>query len=146
MGSESKGGENATKDDEKKSDDKATDKDTKTKKRPPKKRKKFITVQKEKKRVHKKALTVKTYHVGRIQPYSESTLEESKAKLALLAAKDKALQELEEMKNKLESYIYYIKNKLSDKAKYDSLYEPADGTLFFRLKEATDRPAAILAM
>merc|ERR1712157_452595 len=79
------------------------------------KKKKFITVQKEKKRVHKKALTVKTYHVGRIQPYSESTLEESKAKLALLAAKDKALQELEEMKNKLESYIYYIKNKLSDK-------------------------------
>merc|ERR1712157_435889 len=104
--SESKGGENATKDDEKKSDDKATDKDTKTKKRPPKKKKKFITVQKEKKRVHKKALTVKTYHVGRIQPYSESTL---------VAAKDKALQELEEMKNKLESYIYYIKNKLSDK-------------------------------
>merc|ERR1712228_24498 len=85
-----------------------------------------------------------------------------------------------------ESYIYYIKNKLSDKeeeiakvsteeqrtalhelasstedwlyedgydadletykAKYDSLYEPADGTLFFRLKEAIDRPAAILAM
>merc|ERR1712232_757028 len=152
----------------------------------PKKKKKFITVQKEKKKVHKRALTIITYHVGRIQPYSKDISEESVSKLKELAAKDQALKELEETKNKVESYIYYIKNKLSDneeevskvsteeqrtalyelasgtedwlyedgydadletfQKKYEELYTPADGEIFFRMTEATARPQAILSL
>ena len=41
-------------------------------------------------------------------------MEESKAKLATLAQKDKERVMLEEAKNKYESYIYYIRNKLID--------------------------------
>jgi hypoxia up-regulated 1 len=69
---------------------------------------------KEKKRIHKRALAVKTYYVGRIQPYSPELLEESKTKLDELAKKDKERMELEEARNKVEGYVYYIKNKLSD--------------------------------
>lgn len=176
--------DNATKSESK---DEKTKKDAKGKKeKKPRKKKKFITVQKEKKKIHKRALTIKTYHVGRIQPYSKDISEESISMLEELAAKDQALKELEETKNKLESYIYYIKNKLSDneeevakvsieeqrtalydlasstedwlyedgydadletfQKKYEDLYQPADGEIFFRMAEATARPQAILSL
>ena len=49
-----------------------------------------------------------------MQPYSPELLEESKAKLAALARTDKERILLEEAKNKVESFVYYIKNKLID--------------------------------
>lgn len=55
-----------------------------------------------------------SYHVGRIQPYSPELMAESKAKMQELARKDKERQMLDEARNNLESYIYLIKNKLSD--------------------------------
>jgi len=64
--------------------------------------------------VHKKPLAVKTYYVGRVQPHSAEQLAESKAKLLEMAEKDKERMMLEESKNKVESYIYRIKNKLVD--------------------------------
>jgi len=81
------------------------------------KKKKTKLVQKEKKKVHKRSLTVETYYEGRIQPYSEETMAESKAKLAEMARLDKERQLLEETRNKVESYIYMIKNKLVDDEK-----------------------------
>merc|ERR1712012_536006 len=56
---------------------------------------------------------------------------------------------LYELANSAEDWLYedgYDADLETYKAKYDSLYQPADGTLFFRLKEATDRPEAIAAM
>lgn len=89
--------------------------DEKPKEKPKKKKKKKKIMQEvEKKRIHKKALTVKTYYVGKVQPYSPELLEESKAKLAALAATDKERIELEAAKNKVEGFVYYIKNKLID--------------------------------
>merc|ERR1712157_576874 len=79
-----------------------------------KKKKKFITVQKEKKKVHRRSLKVTAFYIGKIQPYSASLVLESRTKLLELAAKDKARMLLEEAKNKYESYIYFVKNKLSD--------------------------------
>lgn len=78
------------------------------------KKKKTIKVQKEKKRVHRRPLVVKSYNVGRIQPYSEELVEESTAKLAALAKKDMERVQLEEARNKVESYVYFIRNKLLD--------------------------------
>jgi len=83
---------------------------------PPKKKKKLVKVQKEKKKIHKRSLEVKKYHVGRIQPLSEELRLESKAKLIALEEKDEARIKLEETRNKLESYIYKVKNKLTDDA------------------------------
>jgi len=57
---------------------------------------------------------VDTYHVGRVQPYSVDTLNESRDKLAAFAARDAERIRFEAVKNKYESYIYYIKNKLID--------------------------------
>ena len=74
----------------------------------------FITTQKEKKRIHKKSLSVQTYYVGQIQPHSPEIFIESSTKLNELALRDKERMMLEEAKNKVESYIYKIKNKLSD--------------------------------
>ena len=68
----------------------------------------------EKKKLHKKALVVNAYQVGSIQSYSASILAESQTKLQQLAQKDKERMMLEEARNKLESYIYHIKNKLID--------------------------------
>lgn len=68
----------------------------------------------EKKRVHKKTLKVVETFVGRVQPYSEELLEESKAKLAEMNRKDEERVKLEAAKNKVESYMYMIKNKLVD--------------------------------
>jgi len=72
------------------------------------------TVTKEKKKIHKRALVVFSYNVGSIQPYSTATMVESKLKLAALAQTDKERMMLEESRNTLESYIYFIKNKLID--------------------------------
>lgn len=125
------------------------------------------------------------YYVGKVRPYSPELLEESKAKLGELARKDKERAMLEGAKNKVESYIYSIKNKLNDneaaigkittkkqreelrklaedaeewlyddgysagleimEAKYTELSEPAE-KVWFRLKEMTDRPAAVVAL
>lgn len=57
---------------------------------------------------------MKTYYVGRVQPHSEELFEESRAKLLELAGRDKERMMLEEAKNKVESYIYKIKNTLMD--------------------------------
>lgn len=75
----------------------------------------FIT--KEKKKLHKKPLVVKTYYVGKVQPHSPELLQASKDKLLEMAQRDKERMMLEESKNKLESYIYRVKNKLEDDEK-----------------------------
>jgi len=75
---------------------------------------KKIKVEKEKKRIHKRSLVVTPYHVGKIQPHSEIIFEESNAKLENLAKKDAERVQVEEARNKVESYVYYIRNKLSD--------------------------------
>merc|ERR1712038_541864 len=85
-----------------------------TETKPKKKKMKTIKVEKEKKRVHKATLSVDTYHVGRVQPYSIDTLTESRDKLAAFAARDAERIRFEAVKNKYESYIYYINNKLID--------------------------------
>ncbi|CAJ1958706.1 unnamed protein product [Cylindrotheca closterium] len=69
---------------------------------------------KEKKRTIKKTLDVESYYVGKIRPLTEELMAESKAKLDYLNQKDKERIELEEAKNRVESYIYKIKNKLID--------------------------------
>jgi len=81
---------------------------------PKKKKKRTKTVEKEKKKVHKRTLKVDTYHVGRIKPYTSDILQESTDKLQALAAADKERMLLEESKNKVESYVYHIKNTLLD--------------------------------
>jgi len=80
----------------------------------PKKKKMTKKVMKDKKKTHKRALTITAYHIAKVQPYSESLMKESKAKLKHLAKLDEERQKLEEIKNKVESYIYHIKNKLID--------------------------------
>merc|ERR1712232_1336096 len=82
--------------------------ETESKKEKPKK-KKTKTVEKEKKKVHKRALKVNSYYVGKVQPYSPSTKEESTEKLQELDRKDRERVLLEESRNKVESYIYFIK-------------------------------------
>ena len=77
-------------------------------------RKQPAFVPKEKKRTLKKTLDVKVYSVGKNQHYSPELLAESKAKMAELQRKDEERIALEAAKNKVESYIYYIKNKLVD--------------------------------
>lgn len=69
---------------------------------------------KEKKKVHKRTLDVVTYHVGTIQPYNDAIREESMQKLVKLDKMDEERIALEEARNKVESYIYFIKNKISD--------------------------------
>lgn len=66
--------------------------------------------------MHKKTLTVKIYTVGKIHPYSAENMAESKDKLLELARKDKERIQLEEARNKVEGYIYRVKNKLEDDA------------------------------
>merc|ERR1712176_743961 len=149
----------------------------------PKKKTKMI--EKEKKKTHRKSLDVESYHVGKIQPLSKDLIDEYKTNIAALAELDKQRVLLEEAKNKLESYFYYVKNKLLDdedniakisteeqreeltklsmeaeewlfdegdtadletiNAKYDELAEPAE-KVWFRLKEMTERPAAVKAL
>jgi len=130
-------------------------------------------------------LEVESYFVGKIRPLTEELMAESKAKLDYLTQKDKERVMLEEAKNRVESYIYLIKNKLIDdeenigkvtneeqrealrklsadgadwldfdgydadletmEAKYKELSEPAE-KVWFRVKEMTERPAAVAAM
>ena len=59
-------------------------------------------------------MSVEAYHVGPIQPYSPTVMAESTAKMDELARKDKERVLLESSRNKVESYIYHIKNKLAD--------------------------------
>ena len=108
---------------EKKEDDAAADADADADKndetdegakKKEKKIKKYKSVEKQKKKVHRKSLEVKSFHVGRIRPYSAEVMAESKEKLLELARVDKERMMLEEAKNKVESYIYQIKNKLVD--------------------------------
>jgi len=113
-------------DDEKAKDDKKTKGDKKTDKASKKKKKIMVEkifgfrprnpafIIKEKKKVHKRALKINSYHIGRVQPYSSEIMAESKAKMEALAQKDRERQLLEAAKNKVESYIYKIKNKLID--------------------------------
>ncbi|KAG7344112.1 molecular chaperone DnaK [Nitzschia inconspicua] len=77
-------------------------------------KKKTKMVEKEMKKTHKKVLDVEEYHVGKIQPLSKELKEEYKFNIAELARMDKERMLLEEAKNQLESYIYKVKNKLSD--------------------------------
>lgn len=55
-----------------------------------------------------------TQNKGKVQPLSPELLEASRAKLAALAEKDKLRILREETRNKLESYIYKIKNTIQD--------------------------------
>ena len=57
---------------------------------------------------------VSTYNMGSVRPYTPAIMAESKAKLDMLAQKDKERMMLEEAKNTYEAYIYYIRNKMSD--------------------------------
>ena len=52
--------------------------------------------------------------MGKIQPLSKELIEEYKANIEALAELDRQRVLLEEAKNKLESYFYYVKNKLLD--------------------------------
>lgn len=78
------------------------------------KKKKTIKVEKEKKRVHRKSLDVKISYVTRVRPHTVEELAASKEKLLSMAQRDKERMLLQESKNKVESYIYKIKNKLID--------------------------------
>jgi hypothetical protein len=91
------------------------DKSNETKAEPAKKaKKKTVVVQREKTKVHKQTLEVESFHVGNVRPYWPELMAESKAKLAELERKDRERVMLEEARNKVESYIYRIKNKLID--------------------------------
>mmetsp|Transcript_26036 Transcript_26036/g.57351 ORF Transcript_26036/g.57351 Transcript_26036/m.57351 type:complete len:940 (+) Transcript_26036:118-2937(+) len=149
------------------------------------KKKKTKMIEQEKKKTHRQPLQVETYHIGKIQPLSQDLIEEFKSNIAMLAELDKQRVLLEEAKNKLESYFYYVKNKLLDdeediskistedqreelkklsmnaedwlfdegdtadleaiRAKYDELATPAE-KVWFRLKEMTQRPAAVKSL
>jgi len=96
-----------------KTEDKAEGEKAEEKKDEPKK-KKTIKVEKEKKRMHKRTLSISSYHTGSVQPYSPEIMVESRAKLEELARVDKERMLLEEIRNTYESFIYLIKNKLID--------------------------------
>lgn len=104
----------SSKDATSKDETKSAKKSKETKTEPVKKKKKIIMVQKEKKKIHKQTLQVESFHVGNVRPYGPELMAESKAKLAELERKDKERIMLEEARNKVESYIYRIKNKLID--------------------------------
>ena len=105
-------------DDKAEADDKAEDdRDNASKGKEKKKKKKKTkteTVEKIKKKIHRRSLKVSAFHVGRIRPYSTQVMADSVAKLAELTRKDDERIALDEAKNKVESYIYHIKNKLID--------------------------------
>ena len=64
--------------------------------------------------MHKRTLKVDSYFTGKVQPYSITTMIESVEKMKELERKDNERKALEEARNKVESYIYQIKNKLID--------------------------------
>lgn len=56
---------------------------------------------------------------------------------------------LYELATSTEDWLYedgYDADLETYNSKYEELYKPADGEIFFRMKEATDRPQAILAL
>mmetsp|Transcript_30409 Transcript_30409/g.63681 ORF Transcript_30409/g.63681 Transcript_30409/m.63681 type:complete len:960 (-) Transcript_30409:54-2933(-) len=106
--------EEENKESEEKKEAEDTAADAEGEKKEEEKKKKTKIVQKEKKKKHVRTLQVKSYYTGPIRPYSPEIMAESKAKLELLAQKDKERMMLEEAKNKYEAYIYYIRNKLID--------------------------------
>lgn len=71
-------------------------------------------MQQEQKKIRKRQLDISAYYIGNIRPYSSQHMAESIKKLEHLSAKDKARMMLEAGKNKFESYIYLLKNKLID--------------------------------
>mmetsp|Transcript_4268 Transcript_4268/g.9480 ORF Transcript_4268/g.9480 Transcript_4268/m.9480 type:complete len:962 (+) Transcript_4268:139-3024(+) len=95
------------------SDGEATKEDDKKTEEKPKKKKK-VMVEKEKKRLHKRSLKVSTYYESDVQPHWADLLDESKAKLLEMDEKDKERVMLEESKNRVESYMFMVKNKLID--------------------------------
>jgi hypoxia up-regulated 1 len=66
--------------------------------------------------VHRRPLKLAVYHEGPVQPHSPELLQASKDKLLDMALRDKERIMLEESRNRLESYIYRVKNKLEDDA------------------------------
>jgi hypoxia up-regulated 1 len=70
---------------------------------------------KEKKRIHKRTLTVETTYVGRVQPHSPEQKAASTAKILELAERDKERMMLQESRNTVESTIYKIKNTINDR-------------------------------
>lgn len=64
----------------------------------------------------KKTLKVEVYYTGRVRPHTSELLTKSSDKLMGMAARDAERILLEETRNKLESYIFQIKNKLVDDA------------------------------
>jgi len=91
----------------------AKEAENKTSEEKPKKKKK-VMVEKEKKRLHKRTLKVSTYYEGKIQPHWEELMADSKAKLLEMDEADKKRVMLEESKNRVESYMFTVKNKLID--------------------------------
>lgn len=71
--------------------------------------------QQEKKRTLKRVLKIESVELGQIRPLSESLLAESRAKLEGLDQMDRDRVKLEASRNKVESYVYKIKNTLADK-------------------------------
>lgn len=96
------------------SQNKTSEEESSTEKKEEPKKKKTKMIEKEMKKTHRKTLDVESYNVGKIQPLSKDLLEEYKSNIATLAELDKQRILLEEVKNKLESYFYYVKNKLLD--------------------------------
>lgn len=80
----------------------------------PKKVKKTRKVMKDKKKTHKVSLKIEAYFDSKVMPHSLELKQESEAKLENLAEIDRERQKLEGIKNQVESYMYYIKNKLID--------------------------------
>lgn len=112
---EEKTNETATEGEKTEENESSTDENKKEEKKPKKPKKKVKkTVEKEKKKIHRRTLVVKKDVEGKVQPYSEVIMLESKAKLQLLDDLDRERILLEEAKNKVESYIYHIKNKMAD--------------------------------
>jgi len=104
----------ATEKDGEANDEKKEEGDDKIEEEKVEKKKKTKTIQKEKKKRHVRTLKVNSYNVGTIRPYSPELMAESKAKLETLAQADEERMMLEESKNKFESYIYHIRNRLID--------------------------------
>lgn len=113
---ESKTGEEKKEDTTEEKKDKADSakKNETSKVKTPKKKKMTRKVMKDKKKTHKRTLTITSYHISDVTPYSGELMQESRDKLAHLARVDEERKKLEEIKNRVESYMYFIKNKLID--------------------------------
>jgi hypoxia up-regulated 1 len=77
-------------------------------------KKRLAFVSQEKKRIHRKSLDVKISYISRVRPHTAEEIVASKDKLLAMAQRDKERMMLQEAKNRVESYIYKIKNKLLD--------------------------------